>query len=251
MDVQRKAQELAEAIANSQEYTRLKAAMGEVHAKNCVPWLESCEKYCLVGLGARVRLYIGMVCAKELFGPVPSQVFCHVHKFAAAVITSTRIAFRILIGELTSHCLQNSQTHKVLRSNQLQVVVLAPGFVFDHLHNLLIGLAQVFKHVVASFVMKLFIVKRSDSMTTELRAVLTMALLRLIAGTIEISAGLLMLKFGRVQTALKINSVLGLIGPIILTLVGTVGLIGLSSQLSWSRLTLTALGVLLIFLGTR
>jgi hypothetical protein len=99
--------------------------------------------------------------------------------------------------------------------------------------------------------MKLFIVKRSDSMTTELRAVLTMALLRLIAGTIEISAGLLMLKFGRVQTALKINSVLGLIGPIILTLVGTVGLIGLSSQLSWSRLTLTALGVLLIFLGTR
>jgi hypothetical protein len=78
-----------------------------------------------------------------------------------------------------------------------------------------------------------------------------MALLRLIAGTIEISAGLLMLKFGRVQTALKINSVLGLIGPIILTLVGTVGLIGLSSQLSWSRLTLTALGVLLIFLGTR
>ncbi|MDI9485223.1 MAG: YqhV family protein [Bacillota bacterium] len=88
-------------------------------------------------------------------------------------------------------------------------------------------------------------------MTTELRAVLTMALLRLIAGTIEISAGLLMLKFGRVQTALKINSVLGLIGPIILTLVGTVGLIGLSSQLSWSRLTLTALGVLLIFLGTR
>lgn len=88
-------------------------------------------------------------------------------------------------------------------------------------------------------------------MTTELRAVLTMALLRLIAGTIEISAGLLMLKFGRVQTALKINSILGLIGPIILTLVGTVGLIGLSSELSWSKLILTALGVLLIFLGAR
>ncbi|HHT68998.1 MAG TPA: YqhV family protein [Firmicutes bacterium] len=88
-------------------------------------------------------------------------------------------------------------------------------------------------------------------MTTELRAVLTMALLRLIAGTIEISAGLLMLKFGRVQTALKINSMLGLIGPIILTLVGTVGLIGLSNQLSWSKLLVTALGVLLIFLGTR
>ena len=88
-------------------------------------------------------------------------------------------------------------------------------------------------------------------MTTELRAVITMALLRLIAGTIEISAGLLMLKFGKVQTALKINSILGLIGPIILTLVGTIGLIGLSSQLSWSKLLLTSLGVLLIFMGTR
>jgi hypothetical protein len=93
--------------------------------------------------------------------------------------------------------------------------------------------------------------ERSDVMTTELRAVLTMALLRLIAGTIEISAGLLMLKFGKVQTALKVNSILGLIGPIILTLVGTIGLIGLSSQLSWPKLLLTALGVLLIFMGTR
>lgn len=87
-------------------------------------------------------------------------------------------------------------------------------------------------------------------MITELRAVLTMALLRLIAGTIEISAALLMLKFGNVQTALKINSMLGLIGPIALTLVGAIGLIGLSSHLSWPRLVLTALGVLLIFLGT-
>lgn len=88
-------------------------------------------------------------------------------------------------------------------------------------------------------------------MTTELQVVVTMALLRLIAGTIEISAGLLMLKFGKVQTALTINGVLGLIGPIILTLVGAIGLIGLSSQLSWSKLALTGLGVLLIILGTR
>lgn len=88
-------------------------------------------------------------------------------------------------------------------------------------------------------------------MTSELRVVLTMALLRLIAGTIEITAGLLMVKFANVHTALKINALLGLIGPIILTLVGTIGLIGLSSQLSLSKLVLTGLGVLLIFLGAR
>jgi hypothetical protein len=107
------------------------------------------------------------------------------------------------------------------------------------------------KHRFLLFRFGIMYLEWSDLMTTELRAVLTMALLRLIAGTIEISAGLLMLKFGRVQTALKINSMLGLIGPIILTLVGTVGLIGLSNQLSWSKLLVTALGVLLIFLGTR
>lgn len=88
-------------------------------------------------------------------------------------------------------------------------------------------------------------------MHTELQVVLTMALLRLIAGTIEISAALLMLKFGKVQTALKINGLLGLIGPIVLTLVGSIGFIGLSNQLSWSKLAVTGLGVLLIFFGTR
>lgn len=88
-------------------------------------------------------------------------------------------------------------------------------------------------------------------MHTELRIVVTMALLRLIAGTIEITAALLMLKLGEVQAALKINGVLGLIGPIILTLVGSLGLIGLRDQLSWEKLVVTSIGVLLIFLGTR
>ncbi len=87
-------------------------------------------------------------------------------------------------------------------------------------------------------------------MVTELRAVLTMALLRLLAGTLEISAGLLMVKLGRVESALKINAVLGLIGPVILALVSGVGLLRLSTQLPWPRLTLVALGVLLIFWGT-
>ena len=87
-------------------------------------------------------------------------------------------------------------------------------------------------------------------MCTELRAVLTMALLRLLAGTLEISAGLLMVKLGRVESALKINAVLGLIGPVILTLVSGVGLLRLSNQLTWPRLPLVDLGVLLIKWGT-
>ena len=88
-------------------------------------------------------------------------------------------------------------------------------------------------------------------MQTELRIVVSMALLRLLAGSIEITAALLMVKFGRVQTAIKINGVLGLIGPIILTLVSSLGIIGLAQQIPLSQLLTVALGVALIFLGTR
>lgn len=88
-------------------------------------------------------------------------------------------------------------------------------------------------------------------MQTELRIVVSMALLRLLAGSIEITAALLMLKFGRVQTAIKINGVLGLIGPVILTLVSSLGIIGLAQQIPLSKLATVALGVILIFVGTR
>lgn len=88
-------------------------------------------------------------------------------------------------------------------------------------------------------------------MQTELRIVVSMALLRLLAGSIEITAALLMLKFGRVQTAIKINGVLGLIGPVILTVVSSLGIIGLAQQIPLSKLVTVALGVILIFVGTR
>lgn len=86
---------------------------------------------------------------------------------------------------------------------------------------------------------------------TELRIVISMALLRLFAGTVEISAALLMLKFGRVETAMKINAILGIIGPTVLILVSTLGLIGLSHQLPPQKIVLVAVGVFLIFIGTR
>ncbi|HHT74187.1 MAG TPA: YqhV family protein [Firmicutes bacterium] len=88
-------------------------------------------------------------------------------------------------------------------------------------------------------------------MQTELKIVVSMALLRLLAGSIEITAALLMLKFGRVHTAMKINGVLGLIGPIILTLVSALGIWGLAQQLPLTKVMVVAAGVALIFLGTR
>lgn len=88
-------------------------------------------------------------------------------------------------------------------------------------------------------------------MLNESRVVTQMAMLRIIAGSIEVTAALLMLKFGRVTTALQINGVLGLIGPIILFSVSTLGILSLAHQVHFSKLAIIALGVLLIFLGTR
>lgn len=58
-------------------------------------------------------------------------------------------------------------------------------------------------------------------MQTEWRIVLSMAVMRVLAGAIEITAALLMIKFARVSTAMKINATLGLIGPTVLMIVST------------------------------
>ncbi|HHX02583.1 MAG TPA: YqhV family protein [Firmicutes bacterium] len=88
-------------------------------------------------------------------------------------------------------------------------------------------------------------------MQLEYRTVLSMAAMRFLAGAIEITAALLMLRLAKVQAAMKINAVLGMIGPTVLMIVSSLGLIGLSQQISYARMLIIAAGVLLIFYGTR
>jgi hypothetical protein len=78
-----------------------------------------------------------------------------------------------------------------------------------------------------------------------------MAILRFIAGSLEITAALLMIRYGKVAIALRINAGLGLFGPIILTSVSLLGLAGLAGRISLSKLGIVAAGVFLILLGTR
>jgi len=83
----------------------------------------------------------------------------------------------------------------------------------------------------------------------KLKIVLGMGLLRLISGLIEISAGLLMLYFNRVETAFKINACLAVIGPIIMISVTSLGLIGLADKISIRQMIMIFFGVSLIFAG--
>ncbi len=88
-------------------------------------------------------------------------------------------------------------------------------------------------------------------MTDEIQVVRSMALLRFIAGSLEITAALLMIRYGKVGIALRINAGLGLFGPIILTSVSLLGLAGLAGRVSLSKLGIVAAGLFLILLGTR
>lgn len=81
--------------------------------------------------------------------------------------------------------------------------------------------------------------------------VLGMTIIRLISGTIEITAAIIMFRLGNLATAFRINALLGLTGPIIFLSASTVGLLGLAGKLSLGRLVLVLAGVFLILLGAR
>jgi membrane-bound ClpP family serine protease len=78
-----------------------------------------------------------------------------------------------------------------------------------------------------------------------------MALLRFLSGTAELTAAVLMLRYRSIETACRINGLLGLVGPLVLLLVSSLGIAGLSSRVVPGKLALIALGVLCILLGSR
>jgi len=78
---------------------------------------------------------------------------------------------------------------------------------------------------------------------------LTMGLLRLFSGLLELSAGSLMIYFNNVETALKINAILALIGPTIMIIVTSLGLIGIAENVSLGKMLTVVCGATLIFIG--
>lgn len=76
-----------------------------------------------------------------------------------------------------------------------------------------------------------------------------MAFLRFLSASIEITAAIWMLRIGRVEAALGINALLGLVGPTLFALVSAIGIAGLAGQVSWGKLALIFTGVLLVLFG--
>ncbi|WP_338452269.1 DUF2619 domain-containing protein [Niallia oryzisoli] len=83
------------------------------------------------------------------------------------------------------------------------------------------------------------------------KAIIGMALLRMLSGSIEIFVAFLFLKYNDIEKALMINSSLALIGPIILIITTTIGLVGIADKISFIKLLWIFGGVACILYGVR
>lgn len=83
------------------------------------------------------------------------------------------------------------------------------------------------------------------------KAVVGMALLRLLSGGIETIAALLMIRFNSVEKAIVINSSLALIGPLILILTTAIGVYGLADKVSFAKFIWIFVGVGCILYGVK
>lgn len=78
-----------------------------------------------------------------------------------------------------------------------------------------------------------------------------MGLVRLLSAAIELTAAALILRAVTVEKAMRINALLGLVGPAIFIAVSTLGLIGLSDRITFSRAAVIICGIALVLAGTR
>lgn len=77
-----------------------------------------------------------------------------------------------------------------------------------------------------------------------------MAILRYLSASIDIAAATLMIRYGRIETALALNSALALVGPILFALVTALGLAGLAAgHVNYSKIAIIFLGILIVLYG--
>jgi hypothetical protein len=81
------------------------------------------------------------------------------------------------------------------------------------------------------------------------KIVMSMASLRLMSGSLEVIAALLMIRFNQIEKALLINSGLALLGPLVLLSTTTIGLVGIAEKLSYGKMLWVLVGVSCIFVG--
>ena len=88
-------------------------AMIQVHSHHFISRSEHCKLHCHIRLCPGVRLHIDIFTAKQLFRTLNRQILCHIYTLASAIITFSRIPFRIFVRERTSHRCHHCFAHPV------------------------------------------------------------------------------------------------------------------------------------------
>ncbi|MFZ5945487.1 MAG: DUF2619 domain-containing protein [Bacillota bacterium] len=85
---------------------------------------------------------------------------------------------------------------------------------------------------------------------TEENAVRMMFFLRFLLAGISLGAAFLMFKYNTVTDALRINAFVGLVAPLIFISISAIGIANMAGKVSYTKLVITVIGVLLVLYGT-
>lgn len=94
------------------------------------------------------------------------------------------------------------------------------------------------------------IIYKDWMMTVIEKSLLAMVILRVLSGSIEVSAGLLMLKFNSLEKAFYINTMLALVGPTVLIVTTAIALFGLADKIPVARIICLFTGITLILISS-
>jgi Protein of unknown function (DUF2619) len=83
------------------------------------------------------------------------------------------------------------------------------------------------------------------------KALLLIIALRLLSGSIEITAAAIMFKLNDLEKAFYINTLLALVGPIILIVTTGIALLGLAEKISLTRIICLFCGIFLILFSLK
>ncbi len=83
------------------------------------------------------------------------------------------------------------------------------------------------------------------------KALLFIIILRVVSGSIDITAAMFMLKFNDLEKAFYINTLLALVGPCILIITTGIALVGLSEKISLTRMICLFGGITLILISLK
>ena len=111
------------------------AAMVKIHPHNRIARIADGKLNGKVCLSAGMGLHIGIIAAKQFFCPFNRQIFHYIHAFAPAIISFSRISFRIFVGKRAAHRRHHGFADPVFRCNQFNMAVLPVLFIHNRLRN--------------------------------------------------------------------------------------------------------------------